>query len=111
MKITYKILFNRDKHNNKVQSQISKIKDYLNNTLKHSNHPYFIDIGFVGGSGCEDEQTSFNLTLYIANDLDARMSLNDVILSTFKGLQIYIFENDSPPYLFPPIAIFAKPSS
>jgi hypothetical protein len=104
MKITYKILFNRDKHNNKVQNQISKIKDYLNtHTLKHSNTPCFIDIGFVCGSGCEDEQTSFNLTLYIANDLEARMSLNDVMLSTFKGFQIYIFEvaNEQPPYLFP----------
>jgi hypothetical protein len=101
MKIQYRILFNRDRHNNKVQNQISKIKDYLNNTLKHSNHPYFIDIGFVGGSGVDDEQTSFNLTLYIANDLESRMSLNDKILETFKGLQIYIFENDAPPYLFP----------
>lgn len=98
MKVEYKVLFNRDKHNKTTQQQISKVKDYLNNTLKHTKHPYFVTIGFVGGGSLDDEQTSFNLTLFIDDDIKARYDLNKVILATFKGSSVYIFENNNAPH-------------
>ena len=98
MKVEYKILFNRDNHTNKVQTQIAKAKDYLNNTLRFTKVPYFCGVGFCGGGDVESNTTTFNLTMFIDDDIKLRYDLNNYILDTFKGCEIWIFENNSIPY-------------
>jgi len=96
-KVEYKILYDRDAMQPKAQNNIAKTKEYLN--LNHTKKtPYFVSIGFVGGACVEDVNASFNLTLFIKG-VKQRHSLNAYILDVWKGAQIYIFENNAPPYL------------
>ena len=96
-KVEYKILYNRDAMNPTPQNRIAKTKEYLN--LNHTKqHPYFVSIGFVGGECVKDVNASFNVCIFIKG-VKERHDLNAYILEAWKGAQIYIFENNSIPYL------------
>ena len=97
-KVEYKIIYNREARNPNAQNKISKTKEFL--SLNHTSQtPYFCSIGFVGGETLQDvEQTSFNITIFIRG-VKNRHSLNAYILKVWKGSKVYIFENNSIPYL------------
>nr|BAR36772.1 hypothetical protein [uncultured Mediterranean phage uvMED] len=99
MNIQYKILFNRDNHNKTIQNNIQALKDYCKAS---QNEPFFCSIGFVGGGDIEQENTSFDLSLWVDNNFVFRYQLNEYILQTFKGCKVYIVEGDVKPYLLTP---------
>ena len=98
MKVNYKILFDRDNHTNKVQTQIAKAKDYLNSTLRFSKVPYFCNVGFCGGADVENNTTTFEITMFIDDNVKLRYDLNNYILDTFKGCDVWLFENNLIPH-------------
>lgn len=98
MKTEYYIIFDRDNHTKTVPQRIAKLKDYLNSEILPLKFPFFCSVGFVGGSGLNGEQSTFNLTVFIDNDIKSRYDLNSFILDTFKGQTVYIYENNRLPY-------------
>ena len=98
MKTEYFIIFDRDNHTKTVPQRIAKLKDYLNSEIFPLKFPFFCSVGFVGGSGLNGEQSTFNLTVFIDNDIKSRYDLNSFILETFKGQTVYIYENNRLPY-------------
>jgi len=98
MKLEFKILFNRDNHSNDVQKQIIRAKDYMSlATIKEI--PYFCNVGFCGGGGLEDEQTSFNIVCFIYEDVALRLNIYNQLKAIFKGATIYYFQDNQPPTL------------